>query len=248
MNNIQLNGKPLTGNEEIIAWVIVGLSALTALLGLGLFIMWIYYSWIRRNNSKNYTGADITEYMFKKTGTNVEVKSAWMYIKYWNYNKRAGTHKLRPWTYNRKSIWTMMEASQQAYATTIRATKGKQFWLIFRIPSIFRIIGLLAGAGLIYLGVKDVTGLENLSLDNWVWIALGISAIFVGYVIADSGRVFVLWRNVVPLLKDSGLSDEELKAINRIFFWRLVYSLAIVIVELIKLVLKLADAASKNNK
>lgn len=248
MNNIKINGESLTTNEQIIFWIIVGFAGLVLLLSIGLFSMWIYYSWIRRNNSKNYTGKDITNHIFQKTGTNVEVKKSWFYIKYWNYNKKRGTHKLRPWTYDRRSIWTLMEASQQAYATSIRKEKGKQYWLIFRLPGIFRIIGLIAGIGLMYLGLKDVNNLDAITYGDWTWIGLGITVVFIGYVIADSGRVFVLWRSVTPLLKDSGLQESELKAINRIYFWRLVYSIAVVILELLKLILQIAEKYSRNRK
>ncbi len=241
MSNIKLNGKYLTSNEEIVFWIVIGISALLLLLSIGLFSMWIYYSWIKRNNSKNYTGEDITKFLFEKTGTNVEIKKSIFYAKYWNYNKRKGTHKLRPWTFSRRSVWTMMEASQQAYVTTIRKEKGKQFWWIFRLPFIFRLVGAIAGMALIYLGASKETDFNKWDFQNWLWIISGISVIFIGYTIADAGRVYVFWKNVVPLLKDSGLSEKELKAINRIYFWRLVYSVVAVILEIIKLIIRLTE-------
>ena len=251
LNWLKNNGKPLTSTEEIITWVLIGFAALALLLTLLLGIMWIYYSWIKRSNSKDYTGKDITEYIFQKTGTEVEVVSAWMYLKYWNYNKRRNTHKLRPWTHNRKSIWTLMEASQQAYATSIRKDNAKQYWLIFRIPGILRFIGVIAGGLLFYMGLKglgdgSINSIQDIELKNWIWIGLGTTVILLAYTIADVGRVFLLWKNVKPLLADSGLNEKELKAINRIFFWRLMYSLVIVIIELIKLALKVAQALNKN--
>ncbi len=236
----------LTGKDLIIAYVILGIGIAVLLLSLGLFIMWIYYSWIRRGNSKGYTGEDITKYMFKTTKTKATVVSSFFYIKYWNFNKRKATHKLRPWTFKRKSLWTLMEASQQAYATTIRGTKGKQFWIIFRLPTLFKIIGVIGAALTFYFGMKGIESIDQATLTNWVWFSSAFAILLISYTFADAGKVFVLWKNVVPMLEDSGLTKMELKAINRIFFWRLVYSIVIVIVELAKTVFEVAQQANRN--
>ncbi len=234
----------LSGSSLVAAYIVIGFSIAVILLSIGLFTMWIYYSWIRRTNSKDFTGKTITEYMFKQAKVDVEVKKSWLYIKYWNYNKRRATHKLRPWTYNRQSIWTLMEAAQQAYATTIRQSKSKQFWMIFRLPNIFKGIGVIGSIGLFYLGLKGVPSGGDLALRDWIWVSLGLAVLFISYTIADAGRVFILWKNVVPLLKDSGLNEKELKAISRIYFWRLVYSVVVVILELIKTAIEISRQAN----
>ncbi|NQZ65853.1 MAG: zinc metallopeptidase [Mycoplasmatales bacterium] len=248
MNNFEINGYKLSDSEQIIAIIIIILSALVFVLSIGLFSMWIYYSWIKRVNSQNYTGADLTKYIFDKTNTDVQIKNSWFYVKYWNYNKRKNTYRLRPWTYSRKSIWTMMEASQQAYVTTIRKEKGKQFWLIFRLPLLFRIIGGIGGISLIFLAIHDSNNLNDWDFGHWLLVIMGISIIFIGYTIADVGRVYVLWKNVLPVIKDSGLSNEELAAIKRIFFWRMIYSIVVVILEILKLIFRIAINSNKSSK
>ena len=248
IKNIKLDGRTLTGSELTMAYVVFGFGALLLLLSLGIAIMWVYYSWIRRNNSKNYTGKEISEFIFKKAGMNPEIKSSFFYVKYWNLNKRKNTYRLRPWTMNRRSIWTMMEASQQAYASTIRETKGKTFWLIFRLPVILRVAGALVSALFIYLGLKTFDGgISNMNTKTWLLFSVAISVLLISYTIADVGKVYVLWKNIVPLLKDSGLDEKELKAINRIYFWRMVYAIVVVILEVIKLVVQLLNSKNANN-
>lgn len=242
---IKIGNDTLTDSTAYVFIAICVLAGIVLLLSIGIAIMWIKYSLIERNNSKNWTGEDATKWIFNKTGmVNVEIKSSIFYMKYWNYNKRRGTYKLRPWTFNRRSIWTLMEAAQQAYASSIRATKGKTFWLLFRLPGIIRAIGVIGGIALMYLGLKDSTQ----DWSDWTLVAIGVIVIFISFLIAECGRLWVLWRNVPKLLKESGLTEAELKAINRIYFWRFVYSVAAVILEIVKLVLQIMSKYNNNQK
>lgn len=228
-----------------VAIAVLALAGIVFLLSIGLLIMWIKYSWIDRHNSKNWTGADVADWILKKHGVNAEMQSSIWYAKYWNHNQRKGTFKLRPWTYSRQSIWTLMEASQQAYASAIRANKGATFWLLFRMPGILRAAGIILGAVFFYFGLRNVNDTNNI---DWAYIGIGVSVVFITYLIADCGRVWILWRNVPKLLKESGLQDWEVKAINRIYFWRLVYAIAVVILEIIKMILQIAIKANENKK
>lgn len=238
---LKIQNETFTGTQASILVAFLGLTALMLFLTLMLAFLWIYYSMIRRNNSKNWTGRDMTEYVFNKAGMNVDIKSSFFYIKYWNYNKRKGTYRLRPWTHNRRSIWTLMEAAQQAWASSIRQERGKLFWLVFRLPFIWRVLGFVGAVVIFVLSLRGANFDDGLSTGRWIGIAAGVSVLFIGYLIADAGRIFYIKKNVVPFIRDCGLEEREIKAINRIYLWRLIYSVAAVIIELIKLALKIAN-------
>lgn len=229
----------------IILAIIFG--AAVFVVGMGLLIMWIKYSLIRRNNSANYTGRDLTEKLFAQNGQSHDIKSSFFYAKYWNHNKRRGTYKLRPWTHNRKSLWTMMEASQQAYATIIRESNPKTFWMAFRLPQIVSLAGALIGFGFIAWGIYGVgltTDLIDWNWGTWFKVSLGFSIALLALMYASIYRAYVLKKNVPPMLEGSGLSQEEIKIIKRIFNWALAYAVLNSILQLIKIAI---DAKNENN-
>lgn len=234
----------------LIAAMIVG--AFVFILGMGLFVMWIKYSWIERNNSLNYTGRDLTERMFHDNGINPEIKSSFFYSKYWNHNAKRNTYRLRPWTHDRRSIWTLMEAGQQAYATIIRNTKKKEFWLAFRMPQLIMWAGGLVGAGLIAYGWYAY---ENLAIghsasfwNTWVWIALGFLVLLTSMTYATCWRAWQLRKHVVPMISNIGFAEHELRAIQSIFNWAFLYAFANAILQTIRIALEIAEKANQNSK
>ena len=236
-----------TTNEVIlILGGVVGL--LTTVAGLGLFVMWIKYSWIKRSNSQNYTGADLTNVMFQNEGQNYEIRSSFFYLKFWNHNKRRNTYKLRPWTHDRRSVWTMMEASQQAYASIIREKHPKTFWTAFRLPRLVSMGGAIIGVGIMVWGIKaavDLGSLENWNFEAWLKVSIGISVVLVSVAYATVYRAYVLKKNVVPLLEKTGLNQYELDSIQKIFNWALVYAIANAIWQTIRIVGEVLDKSGK---
>ena len=230
---------------EVIIILLVIAGIMVFISTIGLFVMWIKYSWIKRNNSKDFTGEEITKKLFQENHINPKIKKSFFYVKYWNHKKKTNTYKLRPWTYSRKSIWTMMEASQQAYATIIRQTNKKTFWLVFRIPQIIAIGGLLIGSGIIFLGL-ETTKQVGTSIDiNWKTI-LGISIVIFTIIFSLVWRSWLLRKNVPNLIKNCGLNKYELNAIKKIFTWFLVYAIAQAILQIIRIILRVAEMY--NNK
>lgn len=238
--------------EKGLIWTALAIGIIVFILGFGLFVLWIRYSLVKRNNSLNYTGADVTGAIFNKTGINVEIKNSLFYSKYWNHNKKRGTYRLRPWTYSRKSIWTMMEASQQAYATTIRETDKAQFWIAFRLPQLVMSIGGLIGIALTFWGVWAITSNNvdpySASWKTWSLIISGLSIIALSSIYATCWRAWCLKKNVVPLIKDLGFSEYELKAIQRIFNWAFLYSIANAILQTLRVILSIADSRNSNSR
>ena len=243
--------KDFTINALIIAALVV--AAITIVLGFGLFVMWIKYSLFKRNNSINATGGQLTQWIFNNNGINAEIRSSFFYSKYWNHNKRRNTYKLRPWTMGRKSIWTMMEAAQQAYVTVIRGKKKKTFWYAFRLPQIISFAGTFAGIGLIawaITGLKESGHVIDWSKVSWgiyLKISLGISVVMLASMYAQVWRAAVLKRNVVPMIKKSGLNESELKAIQRIFTWALLYAIANAILQSIRVIVEILSKKNNND-
>lgn len=233
-------------------WAAVVVGALTFILGIGLFVLWIKYSLIEKENSLDYTGRDLTEKIFEKSGISPTIKKSLFYSKYWNHNKRKNTYRLRPWTHNRRSIWTMMEASQQAYATTIRETNKKQFWIAFRVPQIVMMVGGLIGFALIMWTVHIVTSTVDeihnaTSWKDWSMLIVGISIIGASSMYAICWRAWCLKKNVTPMISDLGFNAYELKAIQRIFNWAFVYSIANAILQTINVILSAMDRNNQGN-
>ena len=241
----------LTINALIIAALVV--AVITFILGIGLFVMWIKYSWFKRENSINATGGQLTQWIFNNNNVDAKIQSSFFYSKYWNHNKRRGTYKLRPWTMNRRSIWTMMEASQQAYVTVIREKKKKTFWYAFRLPQLISFAGSLVGIGLMawaITGLKESGHGINWSNASWgvyLKISLGLSIVMLASMYSQVWRATLLKKHVLPLIKNSGLNDYELKAIQRIFTWALLYAIANAILQSIRVVVELLSNRNNDN-
>ena len=240
------------GITYILLWILVPVSLIVLVSGLGIFILWIRFSWIKRTNSANYNGCDLTKKMFSKSNMNTSIINSIFYAKYWNHNKRKDTYRLRPWTYKRKSIWTMMEASQQAYATIIRKSNPKAFWFAFRLPGFIKIAGAIISIGLIVFAFTSLATFKNntinLNLKGMFAAVMGISVLIISMLVSEIWMIWILRRDVPKYLEDSGLNEYEIKSIKLIFTWRLVYAIARALAEIIRLILQiLSRLNSKNN-
>lgn len=234
----------MTSLEQTLFWTAAALGGVVAIFGIAFLVVWIKYSWIKNNNSLNVTGGQLTEEIFKRNGVSAQVRPRWMYVKYWNHNKRRDTYALRPWTYERKSIWTLMEATQQAYATTIRQTKPKTFYLAFRMPNLIGIVSSLVGVGIIaYMIYKndEISGWKDFTI-----LGLAISIIVVGQATSFLWRAAHIKKHAIGLIRDLGFTDQELRQIQFIYTFVLAMAIARMIYELIKLAFKIARSVNQN--
>ncbi len=214
---------------------------LALIIFISFILMWIYNSKINKKNSKDFTGKTITEYIFDKRGVEVNYKENYLYVKFWNYYKKKKIHKLRPWTASRKSIWSIMDASQQAYVTTVVEKKEKKnMWNIYWTPLIIVIFGYVLCGVFLVVDTKTFKNFDSLKGVNWLWLGLAISSIIFTHTIADFIRIITIWKNTMPLLKDSGLTEKELKRINVIFFLRSLLSIISYFLTVKKIFVKLA--------
>lgn len=241
-------GDTFTDTLLIAAMIASGVVTVT---GIGIFVMWIKYSWIEKTNTMGYTGGSLTQKLFSENGLNLEIQSSYFYAKYWNHNKRRNTYKLRPWTVNRSSIWTMMEASQQAYATIIRETKPSIFWTAFRLPRFISWAGGVIGIGIVSWGIyaaHDAGRIDNPNFDEWLRIWVGFSVVVATTAWALVYKTLILRKEVPKLLSSSGLLEFELEAIRKIYNWFAVYAIANAILQSIRLLLEILEQTSRKIK
>ncbi|CAM9100346.1 hypothetical protein [Mycoplasma todarodis] len=229
-------------HDARVAWTIAQVILILALIiSIAFILMWIYNSKIKRKNSKDYTGKDITNYIFDKRGVEVNYKESYLYVKFWNYYKKKKLYRIRPWTASRKSLWTLMDASQQAYVTTaIERNEKKQLWGIFWAPLIIVIVGYVLCGVFLVADAKTLKNYETLKGVNWTWMSLAIASVIFSHSIADFTRIVTVWRKVMPLLKETGLTKRELITINVIFFLRSLLSIISYFLTVKKIFVKLS--------
>lgn len=219
-----------------IALMVIG--GLTLVCGIIALVFWIKYSWIRNTNSQNLNGAMVTKKILSNSSlANAEIKKSIMYAKYWNHNKKKNTYRLRPWTHDRQSLWTIMEATSQAYASTVRTTKSKEFWWLFRLPSIIKIIAAIVGFITAYL-------MLNADTPTGLFVTAVIGIIGVPFLFANCGGLYVLMKNAMPLVESLGLTEEEVKIIKRIYVLRFVLTFIATILDLLRLAIQLSESKS----
>ncbi len=232
------------------------LIALVAVLIMSIvvFVIYIKTSWIERENSKNITGGELARKILDEEGmSDVEIKPSYFYVKYWNHSKRKKTFRLRPWTVNRRSIWTMTEAAQQTVVSTWRRKKGRMgtAFSIFRIPTILSIISVILSIGtIIYVYLKFRTG-EGLSINSSegkkaitiIIIAFTVIATLTAW--ADVLKLSIIRKHVTPILQKQGFTEKEMRLFKLIYTSRLILAIAVAIYNTIRLILQIA-ASSKN--
>lgn len=231
--------------------IIIPVICIVLISSIGIIVLWIRFSWIKRTNSANYTGADLTQKMFDKANIDPQILNSFFYAKYWNHNKKKNTYRLRPWTYKRKSIWTMMEASQQAYATILRKNKPKSFWLAFRLPGFIRLVGLIISISMlayvfINISTQDVT---KFTISEWFIIGTALLILILTFMLSEIWMIWILRRDVPKYLEGLGLNEYEIRCIKTIFTWRLVHAISKAILQIIQIILRIAlNSNSTGNK
>lgn len=220
-----------------ITLISVGVLAVISLIVVAFY--WIKYSWVRKTNSQNLDGMMVTRKVLENSAlANVEIKKSMMYAKYWNHNKKKGTYRLRPWTHDRQSLWTIMEATSQAYASSVRENKSKEFWLLFRLPSIIRTVAILIALLAGYL-------LLNSGASIGIFVTAIIGIVTIPFLIANCGAFYMLMENAMPLVRTLGLTDEEVKIIKKIYVIRFVFAVVATVLDLMRLAIQLSESRTR---
>ncbi|TCG11097.1 zinc metallopeptidase [Mycoplasma todarodis] len=223
--------------------------AAVLIMSIVVFVVYVKTSWIERENSKNVTGGDLARTILNEEGmSDVEIKPSYFYAKYWNHSKRKKTFRLRPWTVNRRSIWTMTEAAQQTVVSTWRRKKGRMgtAFTIFRIPTILSVISVILSIGtLIYVYLKFRTG-DGLAINSSegkktiaiLIIAFTVIATLTAW--ADVMKLSIIRKHVTPILQKQGFTEKEMRLFKLIYTSRLILAIAIALYNTIRLMLQIA--------
>ncbi len=240
------------------AIIVVSISILFAIAAaIAVAIIYIKTSWVDRGNSKNLTGGELARKILDKNGMkSTTLKPAWIYIKYWNHSKRKDTFKLRPWTVNRKSIWTMTEAAQQTVVSTWRSQHGKlgMAFKIFRFPTLIKILASLlafASAGITFWLLHSQKIVLNTPKDlAKIAGILSFILLLIASLIAwaDVLKLAIIRKKVTPHLLEQGFNKKEIKAFRMIYTSRLVLAIAIAILTTIRMILRLISSLQSEQK
>ncbi|CAM9096711.1 zinc metallopeptidase [Mycoplasma marinum] len=251
--------KEIVDNKFLLAALIIFIIALVFMfiMQIVVLITYIKTSWIDRRNSKNMTGGDLARKILdQEEMQDTRIVSSFFYVKYWNHSRFRKTFKLRPWTVNRSSLWTMTEAAQQTVVSTWRKKKGRMGmnFTIFRIPTILSIISVLLSILVIaysFLTLReDASG--NISHSRIIKTAtiIIITFLFIGMLVswADVVKMKIIRKHVLPILEKQGFTQEEIKKFNIIYTSRLLLAIATAIYNTILLILKISTMSKGDNK
>ncbi len=229
-------------------------AAIVFVLSMVVLAVYIKTSWIERNNSQDITGGELSRKILDEEGMkDVEIKPSIFYIKYWNHSKFRKTFRLRPWTVNRKSIWTMTEAAQQTVVSTWRRKKGRMgvAFSIFRIPTIINIVSVfLSIFAIAYMitkfksgGSMDLNSSEGKRAITIIVVTFGIIALLISW--SDVLKLSIIRKHVTPILLKQGFNEKEMRAFKLIYTSRLVLSIAVAIYNTLRVILQIVATTSK---
>lgn len=218
----------MSGWVSIIITVVLSLAAA---ISSAMLYVYIYYSWVRRKNEEKQQGFDAARKVFNKAGnTNVKIVSSLLIFKWWNYSKRKNVFKLRPWTHNRTSYWTLMDASSQAYLADVKFNKKDKHFSMYTFPLILRIISIVCGALAIIVAIIApfvVPGNEDYKGKDLIlpYLLIAAAVWVIGSAIGSLNKSKELRKNLLPMFKGI-ISDSEARSIKRVlvFKWMFAWS------------------------
>ncbi len=245
---------------------LIVMATLLAIVGLVMmvtaivyFIYWIKHSWIHRGNSHNYTGSDFSVKTMRAFGVkkNIEVRSRYFFggYKFWNYSKARKALTLKPWTARRRSLWTLNEASENAYyATLVEKSAKRRLLYKFSASLSGLLICLVFILGImIMIPIFQNTNASTFQVNGVIWV---LNIIYTA-VILIAIWISVLWyieivKVMKPFLKkcvkNGELTEQEATIIRRIQKIRLFYAIVVAIYNAIQLAIRIMQKYQENKK
>lgn len=244
--------KDIDGIESILIY-----SYIIVLLALGIFTLvwfsiWIYYSWIKRVNSANLTGAEFSKLFIETNGGinkkfrgqyadesyKLKIKSSFLFLTPYENKRSYFSLKLLPWIYYRRSVYTLALALESSWAVSgKRSSKFNTYWWEFyRKWSLFFIIvpfiiPLFIGNSPFVLGV------------------VALLSVIVFFLISFSQLAFYYRLSRDQTLVLTGvLSKSDIKAIRLIIAVKFIYYLARTLLEIIRIIWIIYSVINKKNK
>lgn len=253
-------GNPETWSSGLIAFAsVVGVIGLIlVIVTLIWFVVWIKYSWVKRNNSANLTGGQLSEVYLKKYGVNakrirvknkgdgsitrVNVEPKFFYLSPYLVHDNTLSLRLLPWTYHRSSIYTLAMAMESTWAvSSSKSTRFNSFWWDFarKISLIFVLIPLVFAAIFALAPYLNWSGFVSANSNV---IAIVLSVLGAVFLIAFSVSQLVFYsksRKEITKNLEGILQPNEIKAISFIFQIKFVYYLIRMIYEVLRFILQI---------
>lgn len=251
-------GNPSTWSTSliIVAIMLATVGVILFVVTMIWFITWIKYSWFHRENSANLTGGDLAKTYIQKYGINaprikfkgfgnlnsVTVEPKFFYLRPYLINNGHFTLRLLPWTYQRRSIYSLAMAMESSWAvSSVKSSRFNTFWWDFsRKLTLFFIL------------VPIVLALLFALSPNYAWITLSSgSANVLSIILSILGSIFLIVYASMQLLFYAKsrkeicsnlvgiLNEKEIRAIGWIFQIKFVYYLIRIIYEVLQFILRI---------
>lgn len=251
---------------------LIVLASLVTIVGVILFVVtmiwfftWIKYSWFHRENSANLTGGELSQKYLKTYGINakrikfkgfsnvnsITVEPRFFYLRPYLFSNGNFTLRLLPWTYHRRSIYTLATAMESTWAvSSSNSSRFNTFWWDFsRKITLFFI--LIPFALAILFALSYANSLINLSAesDNIISIVLLILGSILLILFSSIQMIFYvksrkeICQNLVNIL-----NEKEIRAIRWIFQIKFIYYLIRMIYEILQLILRILMYIQQNEK
>ncbi|WP_308149627.1 hypothetical protein [Spiroplasma sp. AdecLV25b] len=251
-------GNPSTWSVSLIvvACMLATVGAILFIVTMIWFITWIKYSWFHRENSANLSGGDLAKTYIQKYGINaprikfkgfgnvngVTVEPRFFYLRPYLINNGHFTLRLLPWTYHRRSIYSLAMAMESSWAvSSSKSSRFNTFWWDFsrKLTLFFILIPIVLA---LLFAISPINSWITLSASdaNTLSIVLSILGSIFLIVYASMQLVFYaksrkeICTNLVGIL-----NEKEIRAIGWIFQIKFIYYLIRTIYEVLQLIFRI---------
>ncbi|WP_425381440.1 hypothetical protein [Spiroplasma endosymbiont of Polydrusus pterygomalis] len=251
---------------------LIVLASLAAIVGMILFIVtmiwfvtWIKYSLFQRENSANLTGGELSQKYLKTYGINakrikfkgfgnvnsITVESKFFYLRPYLFNNGNFTLRLLPWTYHRRSIYTLAMAMESTWAvSSSNSSRFNTFWWDFSRKIILFFI-LIPFIFAILFAISPNNSWITLSANgaNTFSIVLSVLGSILLIIFSLMQMVFYaksrkeICQHLVGIL-----NEKEIRAIGWIFQIKFIYYLIRMIYEILQFILRIVMYIQQNKK
>lgn len=259
-------------NPQTWSTSLIVLAVLLAIVGVILlivtiiwFVTWIKYSCFHRENSANLTGGELSQKYLKTYGINAKrikfkgfgninsiiVEPKFFYLRPYLFNNGNFTLRLLPWTYYRRSIYTLAIAMESTWAvSSSNSSRFNTFWWDFsrKIILFFILIPFILA---ILFAISPANSWITLSASgaNTLSIILSILGSILLIVFSTMQMIFYansrkeICQNLVGIL-----NAKEIRAISWIFQIKFIYYLIRMVYEILQFIFRIVMYIQQSEK
>lgn len=236
------------------AWIAVSLLGIGFLFGMIQSIYYIKLSWINKSNSRNETGLQFAEKVLETNlKSDIKVQAGTLRLRYVRYT--VGTKKitLGAFVSKRKSLWTLADATRQAFAADIieRNANGQKaecpswiFNILAPIPQFLLSFVATMVAGLMLYGAFIDSSFGD-------FLAYGAASILFLILISYS---FATWKAASIMNKNSDkilgnlLTEKEKKQIITLYRIQALAAMITLIINVLVYIVQLVSIIQEEKK